>query len=99
MSLAQSELSGKRLHGPAVERASRDVLDHFVCEARDGVDRRLTRRELGTAPLARAVTRRLGVGAREKEATIFAPRDARWTDRPAVDPRRRDRDEEDPVER
>src|SRR5258706_5463546 len=98
VSLADVELSRQVRHGATVERAGADANCCREGEARNGVDRRLARSELGAAAQAGAISRTLGRRGGHEEATMTRNRDSRRADRPAIDPGRDDADEEDAVE-
>jgi len=93
-----AELARQCIHALAVERASGDACRGRLSESRNGVDSRESRRELRAAAQARSISGALRGGRIREEATVSTKRGARGADRPAVDPRRRDPDEEHAVE-
>ena len=93
-----AETCGEVSHGAVVEGARGDAMRRGRGEAVDRVARRATRREFGPAAEARPEAGRFGRRRRRVEAAVLVAGDARGADRPAVDARRGDPDEEDPVE-
>ena len=89
-----SELSDRAV----VERACRNAVRRHVRETRDGIHDRAARRKLRTAAKTRPEARAVGGGRRLAEAPAVRLRNARGADGPAVHARRRDADEEQPVE-
>jgi hypothetical protein len=98
MPLAHPELPREVGDRATIERTGGDAARRGAGEARDGVAGSAARRQLRAAAQARPVARPLGRCRGGEEATPLRIRHAGGTDGAAIDPRRRDADEEHAVE-
>ena len=98
MAFADAKVARELRNAAVVERARRDAVRGHVREPRHRVDERATRRELGATSKTRPESGAFGRGRRLEEAAPVGVGHARRTHGTAVDPRRRDANEEEPVE-
>ena len=98
VAVAHPQLARELPDPAAVERSGADPVGRHPGEPRHRVDDRAPRRQLGPAAETGPEPGPLGGRGRIEEAPALVVRDPRRTDRPAIDPRGRDPDEEDPVE-
>jgi hypothetical protein len=95
---ADAELVGELRDAASIERAGGNAMRSDMRESRDSVDERSTRCELGPAPQTRPKARAFRGRGGVEEPAMVRIRDARGTNGAAVYARRRDADEEEPVE-
>jgi hypothetical protein len=89
---------GQVLDAAVFQHAVLDQIDRALCEARDGIHARIAGRKLRAATQAGPVAAHLCRSRAREEAAVFAARQTYGAHGTAIDPRRRDADEEAAVE-
>ena len=98
MSFPDAEIPGEVRDGAAVQRTACDPMRGCTRQARDRVDQRKPRRELGPAAHTWAKASALGRRGGAEESAVVMIRHACRAHGSAIDARRRDPDEENAIE-